>query len=256
MRILIIGLLILSNNTLWALDWGPTGHRATGEIAQMYLTKKAKAKIAKLLDGQSLALVSTYADEIKSDSTYWKYSPWHYVNFPFESTYEKHPKSEKGDIVVAIQQCVQILKDENQSKDDRIFYLKLLIHFLGDLHQPLHIGLADDKGGNTFQVRWFGEGTNLHWVWDEKIIDKYGMSYSELAANQQQLTKYEIQEIQRGTVKDWMYESREICMDVYQHTEVGENLRYEYMYRYKDVMRSQIQKGGIRLALLLNEIFG
>jgi len=131
-----------------------------------------------------------------------------------------------------------------------------LIHFLGDLHQPLHIGLADDKGGNTFQVRWFGEGANLHWVWDEKIIDKYGMSYSELAANQQQLTKYEIQEIQRGTVKDWMYESREICMDVYQHTEVGENLRYEYMYRYKDVMRSQIQKGGIRLALLLNEIFG
>ena len=127
---------------------------------------------------------------------------------------------------------------------------------MGDLHQPLHVGLAKDKGGNDFQVQWFKEGTNLHAVWDEKIIDQYGMSYSELAANQQKLSKEALAAIQDGNVTDWMYESRTLCRDVYGHTEVGEKLWYGYMYRYANTVREPLQKGGIRLAVLLNDIFG
>tara|TARA_R110002020_G_scaffold144173_6_gene317103 strand:+ start:306 stop:1085 length:780 start_codon:yes stop_codon:yes gene_type:complete len=239
-----------------AEDWGRNGHRATGAIAEKYLTKKAKRSINRLLDGQSLALVSTYADEIKSDSKYRKYGPWHYVNFPFDSTYENHEKNEAGDIIVAINKSIEVLKDENASKEDKVFYLKMLVHFLGDLHQPLHIGLAKDKGGNDFQVQWFKEGTNLHSVWDSKMIAEYKMSYSELAANGKELSKNELKQIQQGSIKDWMYESRALCKNIYDNTEVGQKLWYPYMYEYMDVLRMQLQKGGIRLAEVLNDIFG
>ena len=239
-----------------AEDWGRNGHRATGAIAEKYLSKKAKRNIQELLDGQSLALVSTYADEIKSDGKYRKYGPWHYVNFPFDSTYEEHEKNDAGDIIVAINKSIEVLKDENATKEDKVFYLKMLVHFLGDLHQPLHIGLGEDKGGNDFQVRWFNDGTNLHSVWDTKMIEDYNMSYSELASNEKELSKTEIQDIQKGSVVDWMYESRSLCKDIYSNTEVGDKLWYPYMYKYMDVLRGQLQKGGIRLAEVLNEIFG
>ncbi|MBW2939107.1 S1/P1 nuclease [Aureisphaera sp. CAU 1614] len=238
-----------------AEDWGPTGHRAVGEIAQSYLSPEVKLIIEDILDGQSLALVSTFADEIKSDERYKAFSPWHYVNFPFDSTYEKSPKSEKGDIIVAIKKCVEVLKSKEASKDDKAFYLKMLVHFMGDLHQPLHVGLAEDRGGNTFQVQWFDEGVNLHWVWDEKIIEKFGMTYTELAQNTNKLSQEELDAIQKGNVEDWMYESRTLCLDVYDYTKVGDKLSYEYMYRYAHVVRNQLQKGGIRLGNLLNTIF-
>lgn len=251
-------LLLLSSFSVNASDdWGKTGHRTTGEIAEKYLTKKAKKELNKLLDGFSIAYVSNYGDEIKSDNKYRKFSPWHYVNFPFESTYEAHPKSDKGDLIVGINTCVEVLKDENSSRDDKIFYLKMLIHFIGDLHQPMHVsGVLDDKGGNDFQVRWFNEGTNLHVVWDSKLIESYGMSYSEIAANEKKLTKQQLGIIQAGTPIDWMYESRELCKDIYLNTEIGEKLRYGYSYEYMNDVLFQLQKGGIRLAVILNDIFG
>ena len=236
-------------------DWAKTGHRATGEIAQKYLTKKADRKIKELLNGHSLAFVSNYADEIKSDKAFWKYSAWHYVNFPFDSTYEASPKSEKGDIIQAINKCVSVLKNPESTQKDQVFYLKMLIHFVGDLHQPLHIGLAEDKGGNMFQVQWFKKGTNLHHIWDEDMIEFYNMSYTELANNTNELSLEKLHKIQSGTVIDWMYESRELCKDIYAHTKVGEKLGYRYMYDYMDTVRMQLQKGGIRLAVLLNEIY-
>ena len=137
-----------------------------------------------------------------------------------------------------------------------MFHLKLLAHFIGDLHQPLHVGIADDRGGNKVQVQWFGEGTNLHSVWDYKVIESYNMSYSELAENVNSMSKEDIIKLQQSSVIDWMYESREICEDIYVNTKSGDNLSYEYRYKYIPVMRKQIQKGGIRLAGLLNEIFG
>ncbi|MCW5520258.1 S1/P1 nuclease [Aureitalea sp. L0-47] len=237
-------------------DWGRTGHRATGEIATTHLSNKAKKAIDALLNGESLALVSTYGDEIKSNDRYGKYWAWHFVNFPFGSRYETHPKSERGDIIRGIDTCVAVLKNENSSKEEKVFHLKMLVHFIGDLHQPLHVGQASDKGGNDFQVRWFDEGTNLHTVWDTKMIESYNMSYSELAANRKRLSKRQILEIQKGTVIDWMYESRALCEDIYANTKVGEKLSYNYMYKYVDVAKFQMQKSGIRLAKMLNDIFG
>ncbi len=253
--LVVISVLIFSNGISAAEDWGKTGHRVVGEIAEKYLSKKTEKQISKLLDGHSLAFVANYADDIKSDRQYDAFSPWHYVNFPFGEKYETYPKSEKGDIIQAIEKCITVLKNENSSREDKVFYLKMLIHFVGDLHQPLHVGLADDKGGNNFQVRWFNDGSNLHSVWDYKMLDFYEMSYTEVATNTDVLSKEQVEAIKKGSVIDWMYESRALCENIYDHTEVGGKLSYNYMYEYMDTLRSQLQKGGIRLAKLLNEIF-
>ncbi len=253
----LICFLLLNSTPVKATDdWGRNGHRATGQIAEKYLSKKAKKQIEEILDGQSLAFVSTYGDEIKSDPKYRKFGPWHYVNFPFGSTYEASEKNEKGDLVQGIRNCIAILKNEKSSAEDKLFYLKFLVHLIGDLHQPLHVGIGDDKGGNDFQVQWFGTGTNLHSLWDTKMLEDFEMSYRELAFNSKKLDKLELNQIKSGSLLDWVNESRALCEDIYANTEVGEKLGYEYSYKYINVLRSQLQKGGIRLATLLNEIYG
>ena len=238
-------------------DWGRTGHRATGEVAEQYLSKKAREKVREILNGSNLAFVSTYGDDIKSDPAYRKYGAWHYVNLePGETKYSKEQANPDGDLVQAIQTCVAALKDKNSTAEEKAFYLKMLVHFVGDLHQPLHAGRGEDKGGNDILVRWFGDGSNLHRVWDSEMINDFQMSYSELAHNSDELSKSEIREIQKGSVLDWMYESKELANEVYASVETGEKLGYEYMYEWFPVVHDQLQKGGLRLAKILNDIYG
>jgi len=236
-------------------DWGPTGHRTLAEIANKHLKKSVKHKIEKLLDGQSLALISTYADEIKSDKKYRKFSAWHYVNFPFGKTYAESKKNKYGDLVVGIDTCIQKIKEESTSKKDKVFYLKMLVHLIGDLHQPLHAGRSEDKGGNTIQVQWHGRGTNLHHVWDEDLINQWDMSYTELANNAKCLTKVQIKTIQAGGVINWIEETQQLAIMVYKTAKKGDKLSWNYSYDHMGLVRSQLQKGGLRLAHILNELF-
>jgi len=249
-------LMTLSLGYATEYDWGQTGHRTTGEIADNHLSKKAKKEIDKLLRGKSLAFVSTFGDEIKSDSKFRKFGPWHYVNLPEgETVYSKENANPDGDLLMAIKTCVAVLKDKNSSRDDKEFYLKMLVHFIGDLHQPLHTGRGEDKGGNELQMRWFGDGTNLHRVWDSNMIDSFDMSYSDLAQNTEQLSELQKKKITSGSFEDWMYESKALSEKVYASAKVGEKLGYRYMYDWFPVVRDQLQKGGLRLASVLNEIY-
>lgn len=237
-------------------DWGKTGHRVTGQIAEAYLTKKAKRNISKLLNGKGLALVSNFADDIKSDRAYKEYSSWHYVNFPFDKKYGEEKPSEYGDLIKGIEKCIAVLKDKESPAKDKEFFLKMLVHFIGDLHQPLHVGRGEDKGGNDIQIRWFDEGSNLHKVWDSEMIDHYGMSYTEMSVNTDIVSKSKIKTIQEGTILEWVHESQQLAKQVYGSANAGEELGYKYMYTYFPIVRTQLQTGGIRLAKILNEIFG
>lgn len=236
-------------------EWGATGHRTVGEIANSYLKGKTKRKIEALLQGKSLALVSTFGDDIKSDKRYNKFYTWHYVNMPFGTKYEDSEKNPTGDLVTGIEKCKSVILDENASKEDKVFYLKMLVHLIGDLHQPMHVGRKEDKGGNTVQVQWFGKGANLHSVWDSKMIEHYNMTYTELANNSNEISKEQVALIQQGTVVDWANETQTFAVKAYASTEIGDNLRYEYMYNNFETVRSQLQKGGIRLAKVLNDLF-
>ena len=235
--------------------WGQTGHRVVGEIAEQYLTNKTKKKLAELLDHRSLAFSATFADEIKSDDRYDSLSTWHYVNMPFDMTYENSIKNPKGNLVTAIEFCKTIIQDKTSSKADKAFYLKFLIHLIGDLHQPMHIGLEEDRGGNNIKLEWFYKDTNLHSVWDSKMIDDYGMSYTELANNVDYLSKDDVKNMQKGTIVDWVNETQQLTKKVYASVNQGDNLRNEYSYLYFDTVRAQLQKGGVRLAEVLNDLF-
>ncbi len=251
--IAFLGVFLTSNAK--SPDWGQTGHRTVGKIAEQYLDKKAKKEIAKILDGQSLALVSTFGDDIKSDKRYKDFSSWHYVNMPFGVKYEDSEKNPGGDLVSGIAKCKAVILDKNASKDDKAFYLKLLVHFIGDLHQPMHVGRAEDKGGNAIQIQWFNNGTNLHSLWDSKMIDSFQMTYTEMAQNADEISKEQIKYLQQGTIADWANETQTFAIKAYASTEVGEKLSYNYMYDNFGIVRSQLQKGGIRLAKVLNDLF-
>ena len=237
------------------IDWGNTGHRAVGEIANKHLSKRIKKKISKLLNGQSLAMVSTYADDIKSDRAYRKYYTWHYVNLNDDETYQTSKKNPKGDLVTGIEKCKQVIMDDNASREDKIFHLKMLVHLIGDLHQPMHVGRVSDKGGNDFKLKWFYKGSNLHRVWDSNMIDSFNMTYTELAHNTDVLSKAQIKSLQQGTIVDWVNESKVLAQNIYKSAKPDENLRYRYMYDHFKTVREQLQKGGIRLAKVLTEIF-
>lgn len=253
----IILLLLLSFQISIANDmiWSKTGHRTTGEVAQQHLSRKAKKAIDNLLDGESLALVSTFGDDIKSDIKYKEFSAWHYVNFPADKKYGDDKVSEHGDLITGIEKCIAIVKDKSNTKEDKAFYLKILVHLVGDLHQPMHAGRKDDKGGNDIQLQWFNKGTNLHRVWDSNMIDDYGMSYTELAESLPRLTKAEEEFIQKGTIYDWVEESQDIANELYGSVEVGQKLFYSYRYKWWGTVENQLQKGGLRLAKILNEIY-
>ena len=163
--------------------------------------------------------------------------------------------NKKGDVVQAINYCINILKDNNQSKKEKIFYLKLLVHFVGDIHQPLHAGRAQDRGGNNIKVKWFGKGTNLHRVWDSQIINSHQMSYTELSKDLNVLSLSEINKIKRDSINTWIKESQQIAKLIYQDAETETNLGFSYSYKHLNIVRLRLLKGGIRLASILDDIF-
>ncbi|MGB5434286.1 MAG: S1/P1 nuclease [Maribacter sp.] len=249
--ILLIGQISWGNSPFWS----KTGHRVIGEIAQEELSGKAKRTIDKLLDGKSLASISNFADEIKADSRYREFSAWHYVNIAPGKDYSVDEASKYGDLVVGIDKCIAMVTNEGNTTADRVFYLKMLVHLIGDLHQPMHVGRAEDKGGNDIQVQWFGRGSNLHKVWDSNMIDDYGLSYSELANTLPKLDKRATKQLQEGSILDWVKESQGIADSLYDSVKVGEKLAYRYSYTWWGTVESQLHKGGLRLAKVLNELF-
>jgi len=172
-----------------------------------------------------------------------------------DATYETSKKNPNGDLVTGIAYCKKVITDENASDDDKAFYLKLLIHLVGDLHQPMHIGKAEDKGGNDVKVQWFYKDSNLHRVWDTEMINSYGMGYAELAENADVLSKKQVKAIQEGTIIDWVNETHKLSNKVYASVKADENLRYRYSYDHFETIRTQLQIAGIRLAKVLNDLF-
>lgn len=256
MKHLLVFCLLLGTSTYGTTPiWSKLGHRVVGEVASEHLNRRAQKAISELLDGQSLAAVSNYADEIKADRTYRDFSPWHYVNFPADQKYTDGTPDPAGDVVSGIQKCIAILENPASKQEDKVFYLKMLIHLIGDLHQPMHIGREEDRGGNDIQLQWFGRGSNLHKIWDADMINDYGMSYTELAQSLPRRTKKEVRSIQQGGVYEWVEESQEVANMVYASAEKGEKLSYAYSYAYWQTVEAQLQKGGLRLAKVLNEIF-
>jgi hypothetical protein len=253
MRLLILFLCLTTNISTFA--WGPTGHRVTGWLAEKYLNKKAKLKIDRLLNGHSIAMSSTWMDEIRSDSTYDYTSDWHWVTIPDGQTYEQSVKNKNGDIIWAIETIIKDLKSKKLNPQQEAEKLKMLIHLVGDIHQPLHVGRGDDRGGNNAKVMWFRVDSNLHRVWDVDMIDDTKLSYTELAQSLETPTAQQLALWKKSSVRDWANESVALRGKVYDYDR-AERLGYEYSYRNFHIVRHRLLQAGVRLGLILNEIYG
>lgn len=257
---LITGLLLSGIQPVKA--WGPTGHRVVGEIATWHLTPKAKLAIRNIIGNETLAMISNWPDFIKSDTTnlYKHTSPWHYLDFPGHCTRQEFDKlisEAKGEnLYTSILAMIKELKDPTTPKARKKFALSFLVHMIGDLHQPLHVGRDEDQGGNKVNVTWFERPTNLHRVWDEHLIDFQQYSYTEYAQNLNRVvTTQNKKAYQTGAITDWMWESHLLSDKVYDRTPEGEKLSYRYNYIFVNDLNGQLTKGGIRLAKVLNDIF-
>ncbi len=251
LSIFIFGFTSTANETL---RWGQIGHRATGDIAEQYLTKKAAKEVKRVLGHESLAEVSTWMDEVRSDGAYDHMAPWHYVTIPEGETYETAEKNEDGDIIWAINKVVKELKAGDLSEKEEAENLKILVHLVGDLHQPLHVGNGTDRGGNDVKVEWFRENSNLHRVWDSEMIDDKQLSFTELSGFINHPTKKQIEQWQNSSVLEWAYESQDLLPQVYEMPN-NKELSYEYSYKNWDTVEMRLLKAGVRLAGLINEIY-
>tara|TARA_B100001057_G_scaffold269741_1_gene269889 strand:- start:1245 stop:1658 length:414 start_codon:yes stop_codon:yes gene_type:complete len=135
-----------------------------------------------------LASISNYGDKIKFNPKYKALRPWHYFNLPHDEYYANAKKNPKGDVVLGTKKCIVKVKDREGPKSERAFYLKLLVHFISDLHQHMHVGRNEDRGGNDIRLRWLGRSSNLHRLWDSHLIDSHGMNAAQLLGDLKRLT--------------------------------------------------------------------
>lgn len=258
------------------LAWGQTGHRSIAEIAERNMRPESVRKAHALLGGHDLAYASTWADEIRSDPKNFGHSfGWHYTTWA-ESDPDFHAHDENkdtGQLLSQIDAQLAILKNPTASDSDRSQALKFVIHLLGDVHQPLHVGNAGDKGGNACRVTWHGRNSNLHTVWDSEMIDKSQLSYTELADFASQgRSKRQSASWRTGTLQSWAQESKQLRSRIYPPevvspaapvtyltycgpdvpAEAMPALGYEYSFRFLPVVYERIYQGGIRLAMLLD----
>ena len=239
--------------------WGVLGHRIVGEIAESYLTPKAKNEIKKILGTESIAIAANWADFIKSDSTMSYLSPWHYVDIKgglsFAEFKDYFKKDTIADAFTKLNFLIKELKNKNLPMDKKAMYLKLVIHIVGDIHQPLHVGHPEDKGGNDIKVTWLGSPTNLHSVWDSKLIDIQQLSYTEYAAAINHTTISQRKALQKQQLIDWLYQTYQVADKVYANIKPDDKLSFQYNYKFIGILEQQLLRGGVHLAGLLNEIF-
>ncbi|MBW4890625.1 S1/P1 nuclease [Mucilaginibacter sp. HMF5004] len=241
-------------------SWGIIGHRTVAKIAENHLTSKAKEEIAKLLGNESLPDVANWADEIRSDQRYNFTAPWHYVNLPGGLTFEQFKQAVitmPGDnIFKVIVDCERTLTSDKKSKVQKAMALKYLVHFIGDLHQPMHISHAEDKGGNSIDINFFNVSGNLHNLWDSALIEHAkNNDYSKLAQAYDTATPEQINKWQADDIMIWLWESYQISSILYEEVKDNKELGEDYYQEHIAILQKQIDKGGIRLAGQLNAIF-
>jgi len=256
---LVLGLVIIYA-PIQSMAWGTTGHRICGQIAESYLTPKARAAVKAILGNESIAMASNWADFIKSDPAYSYLSSWHYIDLDKAYTYpdlvDFLNQDTNVDAYTKLVYLIGELKKKDLPKKEKLLDLRMLIHIVEDVHQPMHVAHADDKGGNDFKVNWFNTPTNLHSVWDSQLIDFQQLSYTEYATAINHTTPAERAEWQSDPIAKWLFESNQIAEILYTDIKPGDTLNYKYNFSHIDTLNERLLKAGVRLAGVLNQLFG
>lgn len=270
MRILrFFALLLLLPNTAYA--WGAKGHAVVAEIAERGLSPAAAQVVRELNFGAPLRDLASLPDDWRGEETrgvrQGNTGPLHYSNIPNDQPFFDRARDCKEDqcVVAAVEKYAAILRDKNQPRDVRREALVYVVHFIGDLHQPMHAAggqvknaetgqLEPDLGGNRVKVRYLGQETNLHSVWDSQLIEWGYDTVDEYADHllSEELRGRPIEELQRGTLVDWFNESHYAA--VHNAYDIGNGrLGAAYARRNIGVVYERLLRGGLRLRKVLEE---
>lgn len=251
-----IYLLLLLTLPITTFAWGPTGHRTIASIANDELRPKVRKQIDQLLGKEGIIYYSTWADEVRSDAAYNYSSPWHYQNLSANKTPEQikalwnAPLSEGEHLFYAVQELTARLKKDKKDVEA----LKFLIHFIGDLHQPMHLGRLEDLGGNRVPFVWFRDTINIHSLWDSYLIEHKKMSYSELANYLKNTVGHKKKAFVEQTIPDILVDSHQLTGQIYNYNSKSKS-SYVYAYHFNQQLDEALYRAGVQLARLLNEIY-
>jgi hypothetical protein len=239
--------LLSSNNSL---AWGKKGHALVAQVAINYLDANTKKIVTQYLDGMSFEDAANWMDDIKSDKKYDYMRKLHYINA--DRGQNISPNNEEN-IVGALTKTIDELRNyKSLSKEDIKIKICIIFHLIGDLHQPLHVGYGEDRGGNNFQINFFGKGTNLHSFYDSGIIEYKGLTLSDCLKSKK-YTKEEISEIEKINIIDWANQSRNYLNVIYKTN--NHKIDDSYVDNNYPIIKDQILRAGIRLSSVLKDIF-
>lgn len=252
-----------------AYSWGDVGHQTVGEIAERILTSKAKQSINNILGPDKLAIVSTWPDSIKDDPEFNSFKAFHFID-------TTAPK----DLLTVMNKYPVMIKSPSEERSVKIIALKYLIHVIGDIHQPLHAGIKNDRGGNLCMVNWDDQILNLHSVWDGKIVafdisklkQKYSllkyysyMTYADDILKLIPMTDADKIKVQASQIDSWIKESEEAENVVYPNQDTDSyckgvitnppKITDQYKNKAIEITRMRILYAGLRLGSFLNEMF-
>jgi hypothetical protein len=261
---LFLGLLVVVAHP--AMSWGRDGHRIVAAIAANHLTPAATAQVKRILEPEHFTdqAVVDWADLIKKKERK-ETAPWHYIDIPLEATGEA-PEAycgPKSCIVNKIKEFSLALRNPAASTTERHDALRFIIHFLGDIHQPLHCNNNHDMGGNKIPVLYAGDPhpSNFHYLWDTLIfqqLENHQDALTYAAAIDKRLGPALSDATKARTPAEWAHESHQLAQKLYSEIPEHEGawkLTPTYAEAHRDVAERQLERGGLRLAALLNEVF-
>lgn len=251
------------------LGWSELGHRIVAELAEAALTPAAREEVRTLLADEPeprLAAVAAWPDRIREQDGWKHTAPWHYLNFPQHGGCDFTAERDCRDgncVVGAVQRQLAVLKDRSAPRERRAEALKFVVHFVGDLHQPLHAGFGHDKGGNDFQVslrlpdREQPEGTNLHGIWDWWILstrEDDAAAYAALLGTHG-LPSSERDQVHRSPVPSWAEESCRIVREPGFYPDTR-RMDLRYLDHWRPTAEKRLREAASRLAALLEDALG
>ncbi len=251
--LLLLGCGLMALN---AFAWGQKGHDTVASIAERHFTAATADSVSELLDGMSPVYWANWLDNASHTPDYAYTKTWHYKNIDAGQEYEDVEPLEKGDIVTALREQIAILGDSVSVRSQKNLALKIIIHLVGDLHQPMHLGHKSDLGGNRTQVRFFDQGTNLHGVWDTKLPNAaHAWTYTEWTDQLDRTDTESQRQLCAGNIDDWAKESLAIATRLYDTFTPGSKISYNEIAYWTPTVEQQLLKGGLRLAEILNAVF-
>jgi hypothetical protein len=250
-----IGVVLLLGWPALVSGYGADGHRIAGMVAERMLCEDAARVVQDLGRGEGLDELGLWADRIRSQPQWLHTGPWHYMNIPDDMSIADYETPPERDILWAIDDNVRALSNTRLPRTDRRDALRFVTHFIVDLHQPLHVGRAEDRGGNRVDVRLGRRTLNLHRFWDTEAVTLSGLTPVEYAAWLMPRVRQRQAEWSIGTPPDWAAESQALRDQVYAFAEEGAPLSDAYIAAAIAITEQRLAQAGVRLAVTLNALF-